>query len=72
MATADKQLLADLATKTRLLTLNQINDMFGLEPFEGGDVRLQSLNYVDSSIANNYQMQNKSKQKEDDDNAAEE
>lgn len=51
----DKLNLADLATKTRLMTLNQINEMFGVSPFEGGDVRMQSLNYVDSSIANQYQ-----------------
>lgn len=57
----DKQNLADLATKTGILTLNQINELFGYEPFDGGDVRLRSLNYVDASIANEYQLANKSK-----------
>jgi hypothetical protein len=57
-STSDKLQLADLATKTRLLTLNQINDMFGVEPFEGGNIRLASLNYIDASIANQYQLLN--------------
>lgn len=66
MATSDKMQLADLATKTRLMTLNQINAMFGIEPFDGGDIRLQSLNYTDASIVNEYQLQGKEKPKEDD------
>ena len=57
----DKQNLADLATKTGILTLNQINELFGFEPFDGGDTRLRSLNYIDASIANEYQLANKSK-----------
>lgn len=40
------------------LTNNQILALFGMPPYEGGDVRLQSLNYVDVSIANNYQLNN--------------
>ncbi|MGI6751094.1 MAG: phage portal protein [Anaerovoracaceae bacterium] len=64
-STADKLNLAEMATRTRLMTLNQINEMFGIEPFEGGDVRLQSLNYVDSAIANQYQMSKDKSRKED-------
>ena len=56
-STKDKLELATLSTNTGLLTLNQINDMFGLEPFEGGDRRLQSLNYADTSIVNQYQLE---------------
>lgn len=56
LSTNDKIKLTDLATKTRLMTLNQISGMYGMEPFEGGDVRLQSLNYADSSIVNQYQL----------------
>jgi hypothetical protein len=56
LSTKDKIELAKLATATRLFTLNRINEMFGEEPFEGGNIRLQSLNYVDSSIANQYQI----------------
>lgn len=62
MSTKDKMELADLATKTRLMTLNQINEMYGLEPFDGGDIRLQSLNYTDASIVNEYQMNKKVKE----------
>lgn len=54
--TQNKIELATISTNTRLMTLNQISEMFGLEPFEGGDIRLQSLNYVDSSIINQYQL----------------
>jgi hypothetical protein len=31
-------------------------DMFGYEPYEGGNTRYMSLNYVDVNIANEYQM----------------
>ena len=37
-------------------TNNQILRMFGLPPYEGGDIRLMSLNYVDVEIANQYQL----------------
>lgn len=40
------------------LTNNQILGMFGLPPYEGGDVRYMSLNYVDVNIANQYQLNN--------------
>ena len=67
MATNDKMNLADLATKTGMLTLNQVNEMFGVSPYAGGDVRLRSLNYIDASIANQYQLggiKDKDKEKE--------
>lgn len=38
------------------LTDNQLLALFGYEPFEGGDVRHMSLNYIDSSLANEYQL----------------
>lgn len=59
-STTDKLNLAKMATQTRLMTLNEINEMFGIEPFEGGDVRLQSLNFVDSDIVNEYQLKGSS------------
>jgi len=40
------------------ITNNQMLEMIGLPPYSGGDVRLQSLNYVDVTIANTYQMTN--------------
>lgn len=39
-----------------IMSLNESRNLLGLEPIEGGDKRLQSLNYVDSSQANNYQV----------------
>lgn len=55
MATADKMNLANLAKETGIMTLNQINEMFGNEPFEGGDRRLQSLNYMNINEVDAYQ-----------------
>lgn len=43
-------------------TNNQILRMFGLPPYEGGDVRYMSLNYVDVQIANQYQLNNANQQ----------
>ena len=42
------------------ITNNQLLAMIGLPPYEGGDVRMMSLNYVDVTIANTYQMTNAS------------
>lgn len=38
------------------LTNNYMLSMFGIPPYENGDVRYMSLNYVDVNIANEYQM----------------
>lgn len=53
--TADKFNLATLAKETGLMTLNQLAEMYGFEPFEGGDRRLQSLNYVNIQDIDAYQ-----------------
>jgi hypothetical protein len=42
------------------LTNNELLGLFGYPPYDGGNVRLMSLNYVDVNIANQYQM-NKTK-----------
>lgn len=55
MSTKDKMSLANLAKETGIMTLNQINEMFGIEPFEQGDRRLQSLNYVNIEDVDTYQ-----------------
>ena len=55
MATSDKMSLAGLAKETGIMTLNQINEMFGIEPFENGNRRLQSLNYVNIEDIDAYQ-----------------
>jgi HK97 family phage portal protein len=39
-----------------ILSLNESRSLLGLEPIEGGDKRLQSLNYVDANNANKYQV----------------
>lgn len=53
--TSDKLALAGLAKETGVMTLNQINEMFGIEPFENGNRRLQSLNYVNIEDIDAYQ-----------------
>lgn len=60
-STQNKIQLANIAKDTGLMTLNQVAEMFGIEPFEGGDRRLQSLNYVSADMVDTYQL-NKSKQ----------
>lgn len=55
MATKDKIEIANIAKETGIMTLNQINAMFGIEPFPGGDRRLQSLNYVNMDYIDEYQ-----------------
>ncbi len=55
MSTKDKMELASLAKETGIMTLNQINEMFGLEPWGGGNRRLQSLNYVNIEDVDAYQ-----------------
>ena len=39
-----------------IMSLNESRNLLGLEPIEGGDKRLQSLNYVDANKANEYQV----------------
>ncbi|EPE61260.1 phage portal domain protein [Exiguobacterium sp. S17] len=38
-----------------LFTLNEAREIFNLSPVEDGDKRIQTLNVVDASQANNYQ-----------------
>ena len=63
--TAQSMMFASLATKTTLiketmslglLTINEARAILGLGPIEGGDKRLQSLNFVNAEFADNYQM----------------
>lgn len=55
MATEDKMELASIAKETGIMTLNQINEMFGIEPFPEGGRRLQSLNYMNIEDVDSYQ-----------------
>lgn len=38
------------------MTNNKLLGIFGIPPYEGGDVRYMSLNYCDVNIANQYQL----------------
>jgi hypothetical protein len=42
-----------------LMTLNEMREIFNMAPIEGGDKRVQSLNFVDADKANQYQLNNK-------------
>ena len=55
MDAAEKRELAQLARDTGLMTLNEIRELYGMIPIEGGDKRLQSLNYINADHADNYQ-----------------
>jgi HK97 family phage portal protein len=52
----NKLAAADILGNRGALTNNALLDIFGYPPYEGGHVRLVSLNYVDVNIANDYQM----------------
>lgn len=56
MSATDKMNLANLAKETGIMTLNEINEMFGIAPFpDGGDRRLQSLNFMNIEEVDSYQ-----------------
>lgn len=42
-----------------VLTINQALDLLNLPNVEDGDKRIQSLNYIDKTLADSYQMNNK-------------
>lgn len=56
MSVEQKQEMAKIAFNTAMMDINGVLDMFGLDPIEGGDRRLQSLNYVNSNIVDQYQQ----------------
>jgi HK97 family phage portal protein len=47
---------ADILGNRGALTNNMLLDLFGYPPYEAGNVRLQSLNYVDVNLAAQYQL----------------
>lgn len=49
----------DILSSRGVLTDNQILAIFGYPPFDGGDTRHISLNYIDRNIVNEYQMSKK-------------
>jgi HK97 family phage portal protein len=54
--TKNKIAAADILGNRGALTNNQLLHLFGYPPYAGGDVRNMSLNYIDVSLANDYQM----------------
>ena len=63
-STKEKMQLAKLATETGLITLNQLAEIFGYPPFAGGNRRIQSLNYANTDIVDQYQIKNAKSRKE--------
>lgn len=61
----DKSEFLKNAAPTGALTVNDIAEIIGMTPPLDDDVRIQSLNYVDASIANKYQLQKKAGDKSD-------
>jgi len=56
--------VGDILGNRGALTNNKLLELFGYPPYEGGDVRLMSLNYVNVDIANQYQLNNAGKKDE--------
>lgn len=54
-------------TDRGLLSLNEAREIFNLSPIENGDKRIISLNYVDADKANQYQLGEKPKKGDDED-----
>jgi len=55
-STTTKIALADILGNRGALTDNQLLELFGYPPYEGGNKRKQSLNFIDCDIANDYQL----------------
>lgn len=62
-STKNKIDAVDILSRVGVLTDNQILNIFGYPPFEGGDTRHISLNYINREIADEYQLE-KGKRKE--------
>lgn len=62
---ANKIKSVDILSRVGVLTDNQILGIFGYPPFEGGDIRHQSLNYINRAIADQYQLSKPTKPDED-------
>jgi HK97 family phage portal protein len=54
--TKNKIAVADILGNRGALTNNALLALFGYPPYEGGNVRNMSLNYIDVAISNDYQM----------------
>lgn len=56
MNTKNKIAAVDILSRVGTLTDNEILAVFGYPPFEGGNVRNKSLNYINRDIADVYQL----------------
>lgn len=56
MNTKNKIAAVDILSRIGTLTDNEILAVFGYPPFEGGDIRNKSLNYINRDIADTYQL----------------
>ncbi|CEN29822.1 portal protein [[Clostridium] sordellii] len=54
--TKNKIAVADILGNRGALTDNQLLELFGYPPFEGGDERHMSLNFINRNIADQYQL----------------
>ena len=54
--TKNKIAVADILGNRGALTNNDLLSLFGYPPYEGGDIRNMSLNYIDTNYASEYQM----------------
>jgi len=52
----NKIAVADILGNRGALENNQLLDLFGYPPYEGGSERFVSLNFIDANLANEYQM----------------
>lgn len=56
MNTKNKIAAVDILSRVGTLTDNEILAVFGYPPFEGGNIRNKSLNYINRDIADTYQL----------------
>lgn len=56
MSTASKKAIADTLGNRGALTNNFLLQMFGIEPYDGGNVRIASLNYADARYMTEIQL----------------
>jgi HK97 family phage portal protein len=54
--TKNKIAVADILGNRGALTNNELLQLFGYPPYVGGDIRNMSLNFIDVSLANEYQL----------------
>lgn len=65
MNTKNKIAAVDILSRVGTLTDNEILAVFGYPPFEGGNVRNKSLNYINRDIADVYQLSKTNPRKDD-------